>query len=173
MTQNLLTNEVIKELRNYADRRKVCGVLSSIRQTVSEAPETCFCIEGVFCEVASKLGYQGEFVTEERQLPIHFALGEASNYERLNPGRHFLRNGRQKFRSRAPNDIFPYLGLPTVVPLSELERKGLKALLYKHIWGAIRHTEKGDGFTWHALNDASDLSLKELTQLACDLLEKK
>jgi hypothetical protein len=147
---------VIKELQNYLESEKIVGVLSGIKKLPgSEEPKTCFCIEGVFCDVASKLGYEGKFVTESDKR-----------------SRVFVYQKRTELRCNAAQQVYYHLGIPYVVPLVDIREAGLKDRLNNRIYYRTFFRDGHEAVSWPALNDESNLTLRELIDFTCNLLQK-
>jgi hypothetical protein len=115
----------------------------------------CFCIEGVFCEVATKLGYKGKF---EKQRG-----GSAFNFT---PTDSILKNTYQyKVLQLAPREVFDFLGIPTHVPNKCLSDRTLAEV------EALSGFDATGRSLWHIINDSSSLSLDQLIELAIKVLD--
>lgn len=154
---------VIKELQNYLETDKLVGVLSANKRLPgSKELKTCFCIEGVFCDAASVLGYDGKFITESDKRSRVFIHQPVGGYQR-----------GTKFRCNAPQQVYSYLGIPYVVPLALVREAGLAEKLHPTIYFKTFFRGAGEAVSWDSLNDKSSLTLKELLSFTCNLLEKR
>lgn len=151
--------KVIAELRKYLDFPKTRGRLSEVKTYVEDTGDlrqcTCFCIEGVFCEVATKLSFEGRYVRAGAKT--------------------FFTRGGERFDYLPPGQVFNFLGIPRFVSSSEVKKAGFEEFLGKGCRGYSIYTtpnKKGLDYSWHTLNDHSTLSIKQLVELACNLLQK-
>lgn len=107
----------------------------------------CFCIEGLFCEVAVELGFEGKFI--ERK-----ALTERETAFSLN-----IKGAWHG--GWAPLEIFTFLGMPRKVKYSDIKAAGVK------LTEKTEESFKGmASISWHTLNDDTDITLDALIDLA-------
>lgn len=124
----------------------------------------CYCIEGIFCEAAVQLGYEGKFLEPSTKTFV-----SEVDKEKPQPFSFFAHNG---FRSVAPETVFEFLGLPRELKPEDLSKHGLNKDEIVHqnreLGGRI-----GDNFEWNFIHDCTKTTLKELVDAALAILSKK
>lgn len=108
----------------------------------------CLCIEGLFCEVAVKLGFEGKFL--ERKI----------NGEKDEKAFHLNVQGAWH-GGWAPIEVFKFLGISRKVSYNEIKAAGFE--LREGIDAKLKSI---DYINWHTLNDDTDLTLDDLIDLA-------
>lgn len=143
-------------------------------------------IEGAFLRTALDLGLGGELTTPafkklgatpDLQAPFCVRKFEPSETLRDHfPGFELLAVEYKRiwYHSTAPEEVYKYLGVKTLVTPRDLESSGLISRVKKDFLAARASSDKGHkGYTWASLNNATDLTLAELIHLANSMLTKK
>lgn len=158
--------KVLSALAKYKsapEYRKIRFVLHSLR-----GKEKCYCIEGIFCEIAAELGYPGHYILSR---PVSSRLGKTSVHAFV-PKDCELSTPSEISETKAPEEIWPWLGLPRSVDhkfllnLGGAYEEGLREL--QHTLGDYTYDSRS---TWYELNDCSQLTIRELLSLAEQLLK--
>lgn len=171
MTQPTL-EQIRTQLRKYAPYTKAKNFLFYLKdrgQPIT-AKNTCFCIEGVFCQVAIDLGLDAKFTAdddykvEDEDLPG--ATGKEVLMDFVGP------SSQHSMKSAAPDEVFRFLGLPRFITKKDLSDLGANKEDLQKTLDHIRLS--GTSFIhWFIANDVTEVPLRDLISLACKLVSTK
>jgi hypothetical protein len=160
-TERPNAKQVVNQLQSYSHFEKDSETLLTLKK-VDEGliPESaCLCIEGVFCQAAIKLGFEGEFLPDDT-VPRFDDDEDTQMMFVQNKARHIT----------APSEVFEFLGLPKYLEHKQLKQLGLNSQVIKNIRQISGGNE--DENNWFVVNDMSEVSLKDLLSLACKLVKE-
>lgn len=151
-------DQVLKELAKYS---KLHLEKAKFHLAMLIQGKKCYCIEGVFCEIASNLGLPGEYVlqTDDTGSIYQFRLdvnGPQSDSECI-----------------APEEIWSFLGLPTTVKtgfVAGLGERYADALVNSEV--PVYMSKSHNRAKWFTYNDQTDLTIPELLKIAEKVLEQ-
>lgn len=124
----------------------------------------CYCIEGVFCEAATQLGYGGKLIVPSTQKCVH-------EVDKRSP-HSFSFFADDGYRSIAPEALFSFLGLPPSLKIKDLSEHGLdREEILRKAGGFYCHTK--ENLSWNFIHDCTETTLKQLIDVALAILSKK
>lgn len=154
--------KVLAALAKYktaTEYKKIRFVLHSLR-----GKEKCYCIEGIFCEIAAELGYPGWYVFSRpasSKISVHAFVPK-----------HLASPPSETNETKAPKEIWSFLGIPETVDHKFLRNLGgVYERGLEEVWHVMADLVPDGASTWYELNDCSELTIRDLLGLAEQLLK--
>lgn len=144
--------QVIQTLNRYKTERKI---IKNLACTLDD--KTCFCIEGVFCQAASELGFPGEFkhVKKMSVMPYGYYISGVYRQEMM----------------KAPPQIWGFLSIQPFVEYTFIQEIGEE--YGNKIAGEAYRPQARKFADWYELNDLTTLTLAELINIAQEVLRSE
>lgn len=185
------SDAVIQTLLNFSSVPKFKNFLFASRST-----DTVLSIEGVFVKAALDLGFAygdlNTYVIADTGLtdqPLRLSVEEIRTMNGLikwpiplppqsekayKIGALYF--GCERFVTHIPKEIYNYLGINRWVSRRDLKDSGLDMYIdpeFYRLNPSLLASKGADGFRWDRLNNATDLTLPQLIELAVYKLNKK